>query len=59
MTDRVKVACVNPQPTLYGRCTWTGTRTGRTITMVGGRTLREKPTRKRCPRCGGPVEETR
>ena len=52
-----KVACANPQPTLAGVCTWTGTRIGRTVTTSGGRTFREAPTRKRCPRCGGPVKK--
>jgi hypothetical protein len=56
-TDPVKVACVNPQPTLAGPYTWTGARTGRLVTTSHGRTFRESPTRKRCPRCGGPVKE--
>ncbi len=54
---KVKVQCVNPQPTLAGPCTWKGTRQGRLITTYRGRTFREPPTRKRCPRCGGPVTE--
>jgi hypothetical protein len=57
MSDSVRVRCVNPQPTLAGPCTWKGTRAGRLITTYRGRTFREPPTRKRCPRCGGPVEE--
>ncbi len=56
MPDRVKVRCVNPQPTLAGPCAWKGTRTGRQITTHDGRTYREDPTRKRCPNCGGPVK---
>jgi hypothetical protein len=60
--ERVKVRCVNPQPTLDGPCTWSGLRAGRLIsrsdgTRWNGRTWRESPTRKRCPRCGGPVKE--
>jgi hypothetical protein len=60
--DRVKVQCANPQPTLAGPCGWTGLRAGRTITtwsstLGGMRTFREPPTRKPCPRCGGPVKE--
>ena len=53
----VKVQCANPQPTLAGPCGWTGTRTGRLITTYRGRTFREDPTHKRCPRCGGPVKQ--
>ncbi len=55
MTAAVRVRCVNPQPTLQGFCYWKGTRRGRLITTYHGRTYREEPTRKRCPRCGGPV----
>ena len=54
---KVKVECANPQPTLAGPCTWTGTRAGRLITTYKGREFREPPTRKRCPQCGGPVKE--
>jgi hypothetical protein len=54
---RVKVACASPQPTLEGPCTWTGTRVGRLIITYHGRTFREPPTRKPCPRCHGPVKQ--
>jgi hypothetical protein len=57
VNDRVKVQCANPQPTLAGVCTWKGARAGRQITTADGRTVREGPTRKRCPQCGGPVKE--
>ena len=56
--DPVKVCCANPQPTLAGPCTWTGTRVGRLVTTSRGGTFREPPTRKPCPQCGGPVKES-
>ena len=56
MRERVKVSCANPQPTLAGPCTWSGTRAGRLIAYPNGRLVRESPNRKRCPRCGGPVQ---
>jgi len=54
----VKVRCANPQPTLDGPCTWTGVRAGRTFENWNGKRIWFPPTRKRCPRCGGPVKET-